>query len=136
MITKICFKCGIEWPIHFFYKHFGMADGHLNKCKKCTKTDVRQNRVENIDFIKEYDKLRELRPKRKEDKRIATLKYREKHPEKYKARTAVGNALRDKRLFKHPCCVCGEKKVQAHHEDYTKPLQVIWVCIKHHRDIE
>ena len=31
-----------------------------------------------------------------------------------------------------PCCVCGEIKVEAHHADYSKPLEVIWFCRKHH----
>lgn len=47
------------------------------------------------------------------------------------ARNAVTNALKYKRLTKTPC-FCGETKVEAHHDDYTKPLDVIWVCKKHH----
>lgn len=46
-ITKVCFKCGREMPISEFYKHPQMADGHLNKCKDCTKNDVRQKYLEN-----------------------------------------------------------------------------------------
>ena len=37
---KICFICNTEKPLDEFYKHKGMADGHLNKCKNCTKKDA------------------------------------------------------------------------------------------------
>src|SRR5215207_7580125 len=39
------------------------------------------------------------------------------------------------KLEKKPCQVCGNPKVDAHHEDYSKPLEVIWLCRKHHREI-
>ena len=42
---KICFKCGIEKPLSDYYKHKQMGDGHLNKCKDCTKKDVSNNEV-------------------------------------------------------------------------------------------
>lgn len=27
-----------------------------------------------------------------------------------------------------PCRVCGEMKAEMHHEDYSKPREVVWLC--------
>lgn len=43
---KVCFKCGIEKEISDYYKHSQMLDGYLNKCKDCTKSDVKNNKVD------------------------------------------------------------------------------------------
>ena len=56
-----------------------------------------------------------------------------KNPEKIKAHIAVKNALRSGKMHRHPCCICGNK-AHAHHEDYSKPLEVIWLCPKHHSE--
>lgn len=64
------------------------------------------------------------------EKRKAELRL--KFPERIKARHKVSNAIRDGKLFKTACAVCGNIKVEGHHEDYSKPLEVIWLCRKHH----
>ena len=46
-MEKNCFKCGETLPLTEFYKHPKMLDGHVNKCKKCNKADVRGNYFEN-----------------------------------------------------------------------------------------
>jgi hypothetical protein len=48
------------------------------------------------------------------------------------ARIAVSNARRTGTLIALPCQECGAKRVHAHHEDYSKPLEVIWLCPTHH----
>lgn len=129
-----------------FYAHPRMADGHLNKCKECAKADSR-----NADPVKRaaYERERYKRPERKKAVRESIVRARKRdperfaryardararNPEKYAARSAVGNALRDGRLKKGRCEVCGSEKVQAHHDDYSKPLEVRWLCIQHHNE--
>lgn len=51
-----------------------------------------------------------------------------------KARTKLNHAVRDKKIIRLPCEACGEKQSQAHHQDYTKPLAVKWLCARCHWD--
>lgn len=128
MKTKQCFKCGAEKPLTEFYKHSQMKDGHLNKCKECTKKAVKDNRLGKIDYYRDYDRKRGNR----QDKNYREG-YRKKFPGKYKAHNIVSNAIRDKKLFKEPCEICGSEDTHAHHDDYAKPLNVRWLCPVHHR---
>jgi len=51
------------------------------------------------------------------------------------AHGAVKTAIRQGKLTRQPCRDCGtSERVQAHHEDYAKPLDVVWLCPKHHRE--
>jgi len=127
--SKKCFKCEIELPLSDFYKHKQMADGHLNKCKKCTKSDVSVHRIDNIERIREYDRKRGNR-----QPEGYLIEFRDKYPNKYKAHTIVSNAIRGGKLFKEDCEVCDtDKDIHAHHDDYLKPLNVRWLCAAHHK---
>jgi hypothetical protein len=129
MSFKVCFKCSTRKPLSDFYKHKGMADGHLNKCKACAKSDATSHRGENLERIREYDRKR---GNRQPDGYVKG--YREKYPAKYKAHNLINNALRDGKLFAEACQACGSKEdVHAHHDDYAKPLNVRWLCAVHHR---
>lgn len=132
LVKKTCFKCLEQLPLNMFYRHVGMADGHLNKCKNCAKRDVSTNYRDNFAHYKLYEVERNKRPKRKEDRTKRTVKFRKENPEKYAAHTLVNNAVRDGKLGKLPCEVCGAVDSHGHHDDYNKPLDVVWLCPKHH----
>ena len=145
-MAKICFKCHASKPLSAFYKHPKSTDGHLGKCKECTKSDVRANRAKNIERIRAYDRQRGLDPKRKKKvraqyrKRTSTKTGRkrewarskawmEKNIIKRAAHILAYNALRNGRLTKGKCERCGTaKNIQSHHENYEKPLEVNWLC--------
>lgn len=137
MAEKICFKCGIKKPLTEFYLHSQMADGHLNKCKECAKQDSKKEYRNNVEERKEYEHQRNSTQERKNAAAEKQRLHRAKNPEKYKARTAVSNAIRDGRLKRQPCIYCGStEKIQGHHKDYSKPLEVTWVCFQCHRQKE
>ncbi|WP_292636796.1 hypothetical protein [Mesorhizobium sp.] len=122
----ICKNCTEDKGADEFY------DKHRT-CKECVKRRVRE-RARTNPAVQEYDRQRAKRPDRKARARKITMEWREENPVAYRAQTAVSNAVRDGRLFKQPCEFCGDDEVHAHHRDYTKPLEVVWLCPKcHHR---
>lgn len=145
MAAKACFKCGESKPISQFYRHPMMADGHLGKCKECARLDVAANRQLKIARYREFDKQRANRPDRVEARReynrtprgrkahAEACKWHSKlHPDRARARYAVNNAIRDGKIQRQLCEVCGAK-AEAHHEDYSRPLEVRWLCEPHHK---
>lgn len=125
-----------------------MADGRLGKCKLCAKKDVQQNRKLRIEKYRQYDASRAMCPDRiamrseymktlagKSARSRAHKKQRQKFPEKYRARTILSNCVRSGKIVRLPCEKCGNPRSHGHHEDYSKPLDVIWLCAKHHRDV-
>ena len=60
----------------------------------------------------------------------------ERYPEKVKARQIVYNAIKSGKLKRSPCEICSDLKSEAHHEDYLKPLQIIWCCKEHHKILD
>ena len=146
MTTKRCFKCLCEKPIGAFYKHAAMRDGRLNKCKECTKTDVAEHRQANLERVRSYDRMRNSMPHRvaareayrqtqayAQSHAAAAKRWSEKYPERRKASHTLNNALRDGKVVRQPCLICGEY-AHAHHPNYDQPLLVVWLCPKHHAE--
>lgn len=136
---KICFKCKEEKLLGEFYKHKGMVDGRLGKCKECTKRDVRQHRQEG-DRPREYDRERfQNNPERRKKTIEAAAARSRRDPIKYKAHYTLRNAVRDGRIEKPDrCSRCNgkEHRIEGHHPDHSKPLDVVWLCVPCHRIVE
>lgn len=109
-----------------------MADGHLNKCKTCTKKDVKENRVANSDYYDAYERERRDLPHRVALRERVVREWQMKHPDRKYAHGVVARALRSGKLQKLPCWVCGAE-AEAHHPDYSSPLDVVWLCDRHHK---
>jgi ribosomal protein S27AE len=148
IMKKTCTACGELKPILEFYAQKGCKDGHQSRCKECAKKASRETRANNIEYYLAYDRARgsqkhrvEARLEYQKTKRgieassRAKRKYIERNPEKRKAHIELGNAIRDGRIKKKPCEVCGTKAVTAHHDDYNMPLCVRWLCTKHHAEL-
>lgn len=140
---KTCISCHQLKPLEEFYTHPQMKDGRLNKCKSCCKSQVKQARIDDPQKFRQRDKQRNALPHRIQMREqyakthvplVNEIKRRwsKRNPEKRAAHIAVSNAIRDGKLFPRTCEVCG-KKAQAHHDDYSNPLEVKWLCPKHHK---
>jgi len=137
-VHKRCFKCGEIKPLFHFYKHPQTADRHVNKCKECNKRDVRENLKDNFEHYQQYEKDRAAKklPHRIQYKAKWSEQYDKEFPNKRRAISTLGAAVKDGSVIK-PCnCeVCGsDKHIQAHHSSYSEDmwLLVTWLCSRCH----
>lgn len=140
MSPQTCSVCNLVKSFDDFYR------GVKSRCKECHKAAVKKNRAENVEYYRAFDRARAWLPERvllrkKREERVkndpelrainaARVKaWMGRHAIKRHAHNAVSNAIRDGKLAPQPCERCGDAiGVQAHHEDYTKPLDVNWLC--------
>ncbi len=156
MQTKMCKKCGDLEPIDQFYRDCNRADGRMSQCKACRRLYETQGngrlasaRYRSSSKGKETKRRYRSTGRSRSAALVAQKKYRatesgarsarlaakrarDAHPDKYVARYKLSNAVTSGRIARQPCEVCGAEKVEAHHDDYSKPLDVRWLCKKHH----
>ncbi len=144
---RVCSKCELNLPLSAFAPSKYSPDGAYSRCRKCVNESARERHA--ADPEKQNAKVRERNAsgvnsesrERAREKylathpdasKIAVKKYREKYPERALAREAVRAALRYGRMTRGDCAECGQENAEAHHEDYSQPLKVVWLCRKHH----
>jgi hypothetical protein len=130
---KLCKGCNTVKSESDFYKDNRSKTGLSSACKECQSKRNKASRNKNLDYYRSYYNYRYSVYKQKayDDAEL----YKVRHPEKLEAKKAVQRALKNQEIVKGKCAVCGECNVDAHHEDYSKPLDVIWLCRKHHIDL-
>lgn len=132
--TKECSKCGKNQPYTEFYSNDLSDDGYSAKCNECIRLYNRERRTnkKTRDTVLASDRTRNSSLRRRAQRGIYKMTELEKYPEKTLARKYVAKALRDGTLTKQVCEVCKDLTVEAHHEDYYKPLEINWLCKVHH----
>ena len=123
MNDKLCNSCKIRKPISDFYKSVVNKDGHCGICKPChnAKTANYRNKQKNL---LRYDEVPQYKKFWLQENKLKTTAHR-----------AVSYAIKTGRLVRLPCERCGTTiDVVGHHEDYSKPLEVMWLCKQHHAE--
>lgn len=157
---KRCSMCHEEKPTSSFSADKSRADGLNNKCRQCKAAIRRKSKDRIREYNKQYlaanpekrklwrkksaparrktaaYKLRKARYKRspagKATAARAIKKHVMLHPDRDKARRLAKLAIKTGKLKRLPCEVCGAEKSEAHHPDYSKPLEVRFLCRFHH----
>ena len=118
---KSCGRCGENKELKSFNRDKYTKTGYRSQCKEC----MRKERSDNRAYYKAYRET----PEKKE----WYAKYRRDRYHKDMLKVKARNAARA--LDRGLCEVCGLKEdIHAHHDDYTKPLDVRWLCGKHHKE--
>jgi hypothetical protein len=139
-------------PPEAFYEKSGSRDGRESKCRDCKCQGVSTNRKKNAAHYKAYDKVRnqnldrreavqryQQTEKGKEGKARSAMKYENKHPERIKAQKMANLAMAQGTIQKPIACEkCGRKTfiLQAHHHDYSKHLDVTFLCVGCHHNAD
>ncbi len=131
--TKRCGRCKQDFPRNFFYKDPYKKDGLMYRCKECQRLNLRRCVEKNpitfsSKFKRYYDKNRLVVLAKWRLNRLA-------NPEKSKARGMVSTKVESGKLIRPKICTeCkkSHKFIDAHHPDYNKPLDIIWLCRRCH----
>jgi transcription elongation factor Elf1 len=113
-----CKKCNITKPIVDFPISKDRVCGHYANCKVC-----------KIAYQKQYSKTEAGKKVQYE----ADQSRKEKFAHKRSARSKTFHAIKNGTIQVLPCLICGDK-AEAHHHDYSRPLDVMWLCKAHHRE--
>lgn len=134
--TKTCSRCKSILDISEFGKNRNRQDGIADRCLVCKRTLSANHRLKYAHTQKYRDRMsaayqrwRKRHPGRKLEHVQASQK---KYPEHHKTRQAFTRAVFEGLIERKPCIVCASLNANGHHEDYSKPFDVIWLCTLHH----
>lgn len=129
---KKCTLCGEMKPLSEYY-FIRKRNRYFSRCIECTRIESRlyQRRT----YTKQAGVDRYAKRKARGKLHGFYLKMKSKHPLQFEARNIFHLAKLRGVLIKQPCEVCGNVKSDGHHDDYSKPLEVRWLCRVHHMEL-
>ena len=139
---KRCPKCERLLPIKQFNKNRSTKDGLQSWCRACVAAYRAEHKVEKAAYqrtprgktLRAAANVRYRRtPKGKAAYKAANARQRIKHPLKKRCRQQISNAITAGKIKRQPCMNGCKAKAEAHHSDYSKPFDVIWLCRPCHR---
>lgn len=130
MQERTCSKCGETKPLSEFHRQ-GPGRRHP-RCKTCRRTEEHRRSRQKAGTPERLATTRAYYQRSAEQIKEAQRVRRRERPEVAKARGLVQYAVRTGALVPEPCLFCDEPKVDAHHHNYSLPLDVTWLCKKHH----
>lgn len=140
--TRKCSRCGETKNCeNDFYVNKRAPNGgvyYFGKCKKCLnkisteyQKTPRGMKVKERVFSKWYkENWREYYEQNKDRILSHGRRWRNSNKDKVRAESIANRKYKD---ICFPCSICGNKTTHKHHEDYSKPLDITWLCAKHHR---
>lgn len=135
----ICTKCSVEKSDSEFYRG-------VPRCKECHKAAVHANWLKKMEdpewremeLTRHREKAKRMRSEGKFASPEATKRgkkaWEARNKHKRYAQGKVAFAVRKGTLIRKPCEKCGSLDSEAHHDDYSNPLDVRWLCDTHHKD--
>jgi hypothetical protein len=128
---KPCTQCKIVKPLAEYYRDPRTSDRRMYICKACHKERMHIRQRLRFSYIQEYERRRSKTPKRQHSRQATAKAWDKKHPDGYRAHYTARNAVRDGRLKKGPCVLCGAtRNVHGHHKNYAEPLNITWLCAR------
>ena len=127
-----CSVCRSEKPLTEFHGREGKPTGKSYACKACTNEKTAAAYRKNINA----SRARRREYFAKDPRGTARLiENRKRNPAKNAAQTRVYNAVKRGDLVRPSVCSrCPEThRIEGHHDDYGKPLEVMWLCTACHR---
>jgi len=128
---KTCSRCGIEKHESEYQIRRASNDGLTASCKLCLKVYDKKRAIlpHRVKAREDYAKS----PHGKEICGAVKKRWIDRNKEKHAAHWAIRNAIKRGKMQQKPCEKCGAQKAHAHHHDYSKPLDVVWLCPPHHK---
>ena len=132
---KTCTKCDVRKALVAFSLKAASKDGYCPACKDCLNIQAKSYRKINSSVIVERQRTYYQSEAGKLTSQRGAARARVESPVKCRARSTMNNAIQSGKLIRLPCVQCGCIKSEGHHHDYSKPLDVIWLCKKHHTEL-